>query len=318
MGSDVISILISSYNHSKYITECIQSIIKQTYKNIELIIVDDCSSDDTRIKIRDVSSLCQKRFTRFIYSANNKNQGIIEVQKTLHNLSKGKFLFKLASDDFLIDDNAINTLYNFLKNNKDYKVAVCDNYFVDSNSKKCFVDRLGNISYKKEVGKYNSFINLTLSNRSDVNVNLENFGSYKSISKGNYITNGLLINRNIYNKIEFYNKHAPLEDWFLLLQIAKFYKLKFIRKPMYCYRKHQTNSSNNKWEMKEKIRQTIQYEWALLELPRYKKYKKIAQEFYTRKIINIPFVLKLTKQKNFYHKRMTISLFGIKIYQKLY
>ena len=54
--SDLVSIIMPSYNTAQYIAETIQSVINQTYQNWELIIVDDCSSDDTDIvvgKIKD-------------------------------------------------------------------------------------------------------------------------------------------------------------------------------------------------------------------------------------------------------------------------
>lgn len=52
MSNPLISVIIPAYNHENYVQECINSIIEQTYKNIELIIVDDGSKDSTWNKIQ--------------------------------------------------------------------------------------------------------------------------------------------------------------------------------------------------------------------------------------------------------------------------
>ena len=58
----LISVLIPAYNHENYIQDTIDSVIRQTYNNIELIILDDGSSDNTLAKIKEYESKCQKRF----------------------------------------------------------------------------------------------------------------------------------------------------------------------------------------------------------------------------------------------------------------
>ena len=50
----LISVIIPSYNHEKYIKECINSVLNQTYKNIEVIVEDDCSSDNSAKEIRKI------------------------------------------------------------------------------------------------------------------------------------------------------------------------------------------------------------------------------------------------------------------------
>ena len=60
----LVSVIIPAYNHEKYIKKAIESIINQTYENIELIIVDDGSDDFTWNKIQEMKPLCEKRFRR--------------------------------------------------------------------------------------------------------------------------------------------------------------------------------------------------------------------------------------------------------------
>ena len=67
----LVSVLIPAYNHSEYIEECINSFIIQTYLNLELIIINDGSTDDTHQKIENCRTICEERFVRFFYINNN-------------------------------------------------------------------------------------------------------------------------------------------------------------------------------------------------------------------------------------------------------
>ena len=68
--NDLVSIIMPSYNTSKYIKDSIQSVINQTYTNWELIIVDDCSTDNTDEVVRSIID------DRIHYIKNEKNSGV--------------------------------------------------------------------------------------------------------------------------------------------------------------------------------------------------------------------------------------------------
>ena len=67
--SDLVSIIMPSYNTSQYIAETIQSVIDQSYQNWELIIVDDCSTDNTDYVVSKIND------QRIIFLKNKKNSG---------------------------------------------------------------------------------------------------------------------------------------------------------------------------------------------------------------------------------------------------
>ena len=110
-----VSVLIANYNNQKYLTECIDSIKKQTYKNIEIIIHDDYSSDNSIKSIngyKNIKIIKQKKRGKY-GSYNQMNAYCRAFDK-----STGKVIFFLDSDD-LFKKNKIKTVINtFLKNNK--------------------------------------------------------------------------------------------------------------------------------------------------------------------------------------------------------
>lgn len=113
-----ISILICAYNSSKYLDRCLSSAINQTYKNIEIICVDDYSSDKTLSILKKYQKL-DNRVT--IYS-NEKNKGIPYNRNFLINVSHGDYFFFLDSDDWM-PKNACKNFVKFEKG-KDYDIAV--------------------------------------------------------------------------------------------------------------------------------------------------------------------------------------------------
>ena len=75
--SNLISIILPTYNSAKYIDKTIKSIFNQTYKNFELIIIDDCSTDQT-LKIID-KLIYKKKFTKLIKLKKNLRQQFQEI-----------------------------------------------------------------------------------------------------------------------------------------------------------------------------------------------------------------------------------------------
>jgi alpha-1,3-rhamnosyltransferase len=98
LNKDLISVIIPAYNHEMYIGETIRSLIIQSYENVELIILNDGSRDNTNQVIRDIRLECEKRFVDFKY-INKDNEGIIKTLNKGLSLAGGKFIYIIASDD---------------------------------------------------------------------------------------------------------------------------------------------------------------------------------------------------------------------------
>ena len=97
-SSALVTAVIPSYNHAKYIKESIQSMLDQDYENMEMIIIDDGSSDNSIEIIESMIPLCKKRFKRFEFR-HRENKGVSATLNEGIMWSKGKYLSPLASDD---------------------------------------------------------------------------------------------------------------------------------------------------------------------------------------------------------------------------
>ena len=97
---DLISIVVPVYNVEKYLDRNLQSLVKQTYKNIEIIIVNDGATDNSQ-KIIDKY---QKKYPTIIKSYQKKNGGLSDARNFGLAKAKGKYLAFIDSDDYIEKD----------------------------------------------------------------------------------------------------------------------------------------------------------------------------------------------------------------------
>ena len=106
-----ISIIIPVYNTENYIEKCIDSIIKQTYSNIEIFLINDGSTDNS-LNICKKYEIIDKR----INVIDIKNKGVSNARNIGLNLCKGNYITFIDSDDF-VEKDYIKTMYNKIKEN---------------------------------------------------------------------------------------------------------------------------------------------------------------------------------------------------------
>jgi glycosyltransferase involved in cell wall biosynthesis len=121
----LISIIVPIYNVEKYLAKCISSIINQTYQNIEIVCVDDGSTDSSGELLDELAKVDSR-----VVVIHQKNSGLIGVRKNGVSLSKGELIAFVDSDDY-IEPNMIQAL---LDNMRVYSsdIAVCSFDIVDT------------------------------------------------------------------------------------------------------------------------------------------------------------------------------------------
>ncbi len=125
--SDLISVIIPIYNVEQYLRQCLDSVINQTYKNLEIILVDDGSTDNSG-KICDEYALKDAR----IKVIHKENGGVSSARNAGLDIAKGDYIGFVDSDDY-IEKDMYEYLYSLNKNNNTL-LSVC-NFYIKKNKK---------------------------------------------------------------------------------------------------------------------------------------------------------------------------------------
>lgn len=198
--NDLISIVLPVYNGERFLSQSIDSILGQTYRNWELIIVNDCSMDNTLKICQDYAS----KDTRIKIVNNVINQKLPRSLNIGFQNAKGRYL-TWTSDDNCYEDNALERLIEFLHQNTEYGMVYSDMILMDENG--------------KDIGRRTSKDN--------------------QLYSFNCIGASFLYTRECYEKVGEYDVNRFLvEDYEYWLRIAKSFKIGHLTELLYKYRFH--------------------------------------------------------------------------------
>lgn len=133
---DMISILMPTYNVAKYVEEAVKSILQQTYRDFELIIVDDCSTDGTY----EILSKLAESDKRIVLSRNEVNSKICVTLNKAWQRARGEFIGRMDGDDISAPER-FEVLKRFLDEHQDIDLVGSQAISIDENGNK--------LSYKK-------------------------------------------------------------------------------------------------------------------------------------------------------------------------
>ena len=138
MDSTLVSVIIPVYNVEQFLNKCVESVLNQTYKNLEIILIDDGSTDESAEKC----DILEKRDER-IKVIHKPNGGLSDARNAGLNIATGKYYSFIDSDDFVTDD-MIESMLNSAQNHS-CEIAICNmiRYSEQSNVKPfyCPVDK---------------------------------------------------------------------------------------------------------------------------------------------------------------------------------
>jgi len=254
MMSELVSVIIPVYNSEKYLEECLNSILNQTYENIEIIVVDDGSTDS--------SSDILKKYSDRVVILSQKNCGLGSALNLGISKMNGYWLKWFSPDDVMFS-NTIEQLVTASKNISGNVIIYSNWQLINQNGD--FLRNFSESNYN-ELSKFDFNIRLLSGQQINVNTSLIPFSL-------------------IENKCSFRNLEEPVAidyDFFLraaLLFDTKFY---FIEKPLIRYRIHsnQLSHSNIKKtlsylnKLKEEILENLDKEKKLKLLLEIKKFEK--------------------------------------------
>lgn len=251
MNKGLLSVCCVSYNHAHYIERCIQSIWNQDYKNIEILALDDGSSDNsTEIlnRLKDISPCPMTVISQ-------KNSGKIGANfNILINQAKGEYISIIACDDEFVPDT-------FLE-----KVNVMDNY-----KNICFIasSKVYSINDKNIISEADKMLLFDIDNpTADDLLNLE-FHDFHS-----YYTQGSIYRTDLIKAVGAFDEDMICDDIILRTKCAQYIKktpdltFKVWKKPLVYYRNHNTNISKNSLRQLKGIIQYLSRYWSNKKPPK--------------------------------------------------
>ncbi|WP_461537923.1 glycosyltransferase family 2 protein [Spongorhabdus nitratireducens] len=227
-NTPLVSVIVTCYNHDQYIEDAIQSVLGQTYENIELIVVNDGSTDKSEEILNRLSA--QHNF-KVIHQY---NKGLSEATNTGLKEANGKFIALLDSDDIFLPDK-ISKQVRFMCRNQD--IAICGGNMLIIND-------------KKELASPRRFSKFRTLDFDDV------FMDKKDIIPAS----SAMIRKDVTDKIGGFDPSLKLiqDRYFWLKATAAGYKIAGMNDLLIYYRKHDKNIHRNHRAMTENLLHIIE------------------------------------------------------------
>ena len=256
-----ISVILSVYNHEIYIKKCIQSILDQSYKDWELIIIDDGSTDKSYNELKKF----EQTDDRIKIIKNEKNQGLPKSLNHGISVSNGEFIIRVDADDICLQ-NRFEVLVNNItkKENSNIDVLGSNAYFVNKENKIIGQSSMpiNSEDFKKEIYKRNPFIHSSV-----------------------IIRKSFLLKNNLYDK-----KFIKAQDYDLWLRGYKYNNYKNLEKILLNYRFLNSKDSQSDF-----------YGFYAIFLNCLRKHKFIFSIVYSLRYLSVIFLKKLGyKSKSLY------------------
>lgn len=232
-----VSIIIPNYNHSNFLDKRLDSIFNQTYRNFEVILLDDYSIDSSVEILKKYAN--HPKVAHFIINTKNSGSPFQQWNKGV-TLAKGEYIWIAESDDYA-NKRFLEKLVPYLEENPKIGIVYCQSYIVDENDSIIS----SKISWTQDLDKtrwYESFIN---NGKNEV-------AKYLIIKNTIPNVSGTLIRKKSYLNAGM----APINmkmagDWYFYLSILRQYDIAFVKNKLNYNRYHATVTRNH--NTKEKI-----------------------------------------------------------------
>ena len=244
MSEPKISVILTSYNHDKYLAKSIDSILAQTYQNFELIIVDDCSSDQSWKIILEYKK--ENPHIKIVHHEYNWGTGIIP--STVRDYATGDYIAIHHSDD-IWEENKLEKQIAIVKENPKY-AAVFTNAAA--------IDEKGNLYNDKDGFYFNLF-------------SVENRTRHEWLNYFFYYGNclchpSILIKKSVYEEDGFFRRGLQqIPDFVKWIQLCKQHEIYVIPEKLVKFRIHNEGKNTSGMRVDTQIRSSIELNLMLME-----------------------------------------------------
>lgn len=255
-----ITVLLTSYNHEKYLRESIESVLQQTYTEFEFIIVDDCSTDDSWKIICEY----KKKYPQIITIRHEYNWGSGIIADTVKNYATGEYIAVHHSDD-IWDKNKLQKQVSALNRMSDCVAVFTNAQAIDDN---------GNSYHDKDGFYYNLFQTQNRSRQEWLHYFFYN---------GNCLCHpSILIRKDVYEEDGFFRKGLKqIPDFVKWIQICRKHEIYVLPEPLVKFRVHGEGKNTSGKRVDTQIRSTIELNLMLeeyLQITERKEFLKVFPE----------------------------------------
>lgn len=220
----LVTVGIPNFNYSGYIMEALQSITNQTYKNIEIIIVDDCSTDNSIPVIEKwMNNYSGEMHIQLI--KNKSNAGLTKVCNQILQHSKGKYFQTLDADDIILPEK-IEMQIKLLDASKNTAFVYSNISVINHEGLVIHPDYLGRINYDKDSMPSGNIFNRLFA---------FNFIPLPSV----------LVNTAYAKEVGGFDESLQVQDYYLWLKLSKKYDALYMPGITALYRVHDSSMSNS-------------------------------------------------------------------------
>lgn len=211
-----VSVIIPVYNQVNFTNKAIKSVLKQTYQDFEIIVIDDGSTDNIEETVKSFNNF------KIRYICHTNNQGVAAARNTGIRASRGKYIALLDSDDEWLPEKLDKQIKILQDGSPELGAVYSDLLFIDANSKN--INKLRNSNPKKEGYIYEDLLG-------------ENHVGPPST---------FLIRKECFHKVGLFDDSLnTMDDWDMWIRIAKYYRFFLIKIPLVKYRLHSNQFSKN-------------------------------------------------------------------------
>lgn len=232
----LVSIICLSYNHEDYVVEALNSVINQSYPNIELLIADDCSTDNS---VEIIQNWLQHH-PKVFFLANKKNLGNTKTFNQLVKKAKGEYIIDLAADDILLEQCVTKQIATF--QNTKYKnlgIVYGNLMEIDKNG-----NYLCNYYSEKDHPQSGTIYEMIISHATKI----------CSVSS--------MVKRDVFENVGYYNEDLFYEDLDLWVRASRKYDFEYI--PEILVKKRVLAQSLGAYFYKKKNQKTSQLHYSSL------------------------------------------------------
>ncbi len=222
----LVSLMLLSYAHEKYILDCLESALCQDYSNMEIIYLDDHSPDATFTKALSKKAELENKFERVVMLCNEQNNGIVRNLNKMLKLAQGKYIKIMATDDFLLE-GAITRYVDEMEKHPEYDMIYA-NGLIGGADVSFPLDR--ELSYQKVYESRQP----------------SGSGMMAALYENDHIAApGIMMRGETYQKLGAYDEEIGTEDWEYILRVAKDGVIGYLDKEVFLYRIVESSMSHS-------------------------------------------------------------------------